>query len=168
MGSITLEYLTEDNLSEARAIDRSDVSEDFVDSVDELMDLTREGLSLGCPGHTFLIRRDGVCVGVLLLGEVIPWETDPEEMRKQPFYRLMGFVMDRSCRNQGVGGYAVEEAIRRIYGEYGPRPIALGCHRDNLRGEAFWLRHGFRKTDAMEGDDYYYIRPLAPDKPSAV
>ena len=159
MTDITLTLLTEDNLTEARAIDRSDVSEDFVDSVDELMELTREGLALGCPGHTFLVRLEGVCVGVLLLGEAIPWATDPEEMKGTPFYRLMGFVMDRSCRGQGIGGRALEEAIRQIYMEYGSRPITMGCHRDNLRGESFWLRHGFRKTNAMDGDDYYYIRP---------
>lgn len=167
MPKITLEFLTEDNLKEAQAIDRSDISENFVDSVNELMDLTREGLKRGYLGHTFLVRREGVCVGVLLLGEAIPWESDPEEMRERPFYRLMGFVIDRSCRGQGIGGCALEEAIHRIYTEYGPRPIVLGCHRDNLRGEAFWLRHGFQKTSVMEEDDYYYIRPLVLEEPSA-
>lgn len=167
MQKITLEFLTEDNLKEAQAIDRSDVGEDFVDSVDALMGLTREGLKRGYLGHTFLVRRESVCVGVLLLGEGIPWKTDPEELQGVPFYRLMGFIMDRSCRGQGIGSYAVEEAIRRIYTEYGPRPIVLGCHRDNLRGEAFWLRHGFQKTSVMEEDDYYYIRPLVLEEPSA-
>ena len=38
---ITLEPLTEDNLAEARAIRRAGVPEDFVDTVDELMELTR-------------------------------------------------------------------------------------------------------------------------------
>lgn len=161
---ITLEPLTEKNLDEARAIDRSDVPEDFVDTVDELMELTRYGLEHGCAGRTFLIRCGGVCAGVLLLGEAIPWETDPEEMGAQPFYRLMGFVLGREYRGRGVGARALEDAVRQVYRAFGPRPIALGCHRDNAGGERFWLRQGFCKTQAMEGDDFYYLRyPAAPD-----
>lgn len=159
-GQITLEPLTEDNLAEAQAIDRTDVPEDFVDTVDELMELTRYGLEHGCAGRTFLARREGVCAGVILLGEAIPWDTDPEEMWGRPFYRLMGFVIDRRLRGQGVGAYVLDEAVRRVYEEFGPRPIALGCHRDNGDGTRFWLRQGFRPTAAMEGEDVYYIREL--------
>lgn len=160
MEPITLEPLTEENLDEARRIDRSDVPEDFVDTVDSLMELTRYGQEHRCAGRTYVVRRGGVCAGVILLGEAIPWATDPEEMRGRSFYRLMGFVIDRRCRGQGAGAHALEEAVRRVYGEFGPRPIALGCHRDNAGGERFWLRHGFRKTSAMEGEDFYYIREL--------
>lgn len=157
---ITLEPLTEDNLAEAQAIDRADVPEDFVDTVDELMELTRYGLEHGCAGRTFLARREGVCAGVILLGEAIPWDTDPEEMRGRPFYRLMGFVIDQRLRGRGVGTCVLNEAVRQVYAEFGPRPIALGCHRDNRDGARFWLRQGFRPTAAMEGADLYYIREL--------
>ena len=156
--AVTLEPLTEDNLQQARGIRRDDVSGDYVDTVDELMELTRYGLEHHCPGRTYAVRYEGMVVGVILLGGAIPWETDPEEMRAQPFYRLMGFVIDRDHRGQGLGAYVLEETVRRVYQEFGPRPIALGCHRDNADGERFWLRHGFRKTDAMEGDDRYYLR----------
>jgi len=158
MKQVTLELLTEANLDEARAIRREDVSEDFVDTVDGLMELTRYGLEHRCLGHTYAVRCGGRIIGVILLGEAIPWETDPEEMRSQPFYRLMGFVLDKAYRGQGVGAYVLSEAVRRIYREFGVRPIALGCHKDNKSGEQFWLRHGFRKTDAVEGSDCYYIR----------
>ena len=40
----------------------------------------------------------------------------------------------------------------------GVRPIALGCHKDNHKAEKFYIRHGFKKTDVMEGNDYYYLR----------
>lgn len=157
---ITLEPLTEDNLAEARAIDRADVPEDFVDTVDELMELTRYGLEHRCAGRTYVVRCEGACAGVILLGEAIPWDTDPEVMRGRPFYRLMGFVIDRRYRGRGLGAWAMEEAVRRVYGEFGPRPIALGCHRDNRGGQRFWHSRGFSKTDAMEGEDFYYIREL--------
>ena len=157
---ITLEPLTEDNLSEARAIRRAGVPEDFVDTVDELMELTRYGLEHRCAGRTFLARLEGAPVGVILLGEAIPWSTDPEEMRGRPFYRLMGLLIDSRCRGRGIGGQVLDQAVERIYQEFGPRPIALGCHRDNGDAARFWLRQGFRPTQAMEGDDRYYLREL--------
>ena len=156
--AITLELLTEDNIQEARNIRREDISGDFVDSVDDIMELTRYGLDHQCLGHTYAVRYEGNVIGVILLGEAIPWETDPEEMRDTPFYRLMGFVIDRRYRSGGIGAYVLEETVRRVYQEFGVRPIALGCHRDNVKGERFWLRRGFRKTDAVEGSDHYFIR----------
>lgn len=166
-GQITLEPLTQDNLDEARRIDRSDVPEDFVDTVDHLMELTRYGLEHHCLGRTYAVRYEGNVIGVILLGEAVPWETDPEEMRSRPFYRLMGFVLDRDYRGRGVGAYVLEETVRRVYETFGVRPIALGCHRDNAGGERFWLRHGFRKAGAMEGCDRYYLRYPPQRQPPA-
>lgn len=156
--AVTLEPLTEGNIEEARSIQREDISGDFVDSVDDIMELTQYGLDHGCIGHTYAVRYEGRIIGVILLGEAIPWETDPKETRGRPFYRLMGFVLDRRYRGGGIGTYALNETVRRVYREFGVRPIMLGCHRDNVDGGRFWLRHGFRKTDAMEGNDCYYLR----------
>lgn len=82
----------------------------------------------------------------------------PEEMKGVPFYRLMGFVIDKRYRNNGIGGCVLESEIKRIYDEFGVRPIALGVHKDNMGAERFYLRHGFRKTESMEGNDDYYLR----------
>lgn len=155
---LCLELLTEANLPEARAIDRADISTDFVDDVDTLWELTQYGLDHGCKGHTYVIRVDGLCAGVILMGEAIPWETDPPEMRREPFYRMMGFVMDRRYRGQGIGGRVLGMVIERIYAEYGVRPIALGVHRENSGAARFYERHGFVRTDAVEGNDLYYLR----------
>ena len=160
---IALEPLTEETLPAVRAIQREDVSEDFVDSVDTLWELTCYGVEHRCIGRTFAIKRGGAYVGVLLLGEALPWETDPPEMAREPFYRLMGFVIDRRFRGQGLGGRALEMAIQAVYREFGVRPVALGVHQENLRAQDFYLRHGFVKTDAMEGDDSYFLRFPAPD-----
>ena len=155
---IQLEPLTEENFPQVRAIQREDVSEAFVDTTDTIMELNRYGLAHGCLGHTYAIRYRGAYVGLILLGEALPWETDPPEMRREPFYRLMGFVIDRRYRGLGIGGQALEMAIAQCYGDFGVRPIALGCHRDNHRAAAFYLRHGFRRTSAMENQDIYYLR----------
>ena len=155
---ITLELLTEQRFSEAAAISREDVPEAFVDTAETLMELTRYGWSHGCIGHTFLVMADGACVGMLLLGEAIPWETDPPQMRAEPFCRLMGFVIDQRCRGCGVGAQALEQAVARVYADFGIRPIALGVHEENHGAAAFYMRHGFRPTEAFEGRDRYYIR----------
>ncbi len=158
MPSLCLELLTEENLPQAQAVRREDISEDFVDSADAIWELTQWGLEHGCLGHTFLILWEGKCVGFLLLGEAIPWETDPPEMAEEPFYRLMGFVLDTRYRGRGIGGQALDMAIARCYQDFGPRPIALGVHKDNIGAQRFYLRHGFVKTRYMEGNDYYFLR----------
>lgn len=157
---IEFEELTHNNFADACRIDRDDIPESYVDTAETLMEITDYGVEHYCMGHTFAAKADGRYVGLLLLGEAIPWETDPPEMRKEPFYRLMGFVIDREYRGCGIGGEVLEKAIERVYRDFGRRPIALGCHKDNVRAERFYLRHGFRKTSYMEGNDYYYFRFL--------
>ena len=110
--SLVLEPLTEKNLPVVLAIRREDVSEDFVDSAASLWELTQYGAEHGCLGRTFAVMLGEACVGVLLLGEAIPWETDPPEMAREPFYRLMGFIMDRQYRGRGLGGRALELAVQ--------------------------------------------------------
>lgn len=158
MNGLSLELLSKENLDDARNIQREDISEDFVDSADTIWELTQYGLEHHCLGRTFLVRSGGCAVGLLLLGEALEWDTDPEEMKGVPFYRLMGFVIDRRYRSRGIGGLALEAAISRVYGEFGVRPIALGVHRENHRAAQFYERHGFRKTDVLEGNDFYFLR----------
>ena len=152
------EELTHDNYQYACAIKRDDIPEAFVDTASTIMNITDYGIQHNYIGHTFLVRMDEKYVGLLLLGEAIPWETDPPEMKKEPFYRLMGFVIDKEHRGCGIGGEALEKAIECVYQEFGKRPIALACHKDNIRAEYFYLQHDFKKTDVMEGNDYYYLR----------
>ncbi|MBQ7874066.1 MAG: GNAT family N-acetyltransferase [Oscillospiraceae bacterium] len=99
-------------------------------------------------------------IGVILLGEAFEWKTDPPEMKKEPFYRLMGFIIDKNYRGKGIGGFVLEKVIRLCYEEFGIRPIALGCHKDNYFAERFYLAHGFEKTGYMEGNDFYFLRHI--------
>ncbi|MBQ7390651.1 MAG: GNAT family N-acetyltransferase [Clostridia bacterium] len=156
--SITFELLTELNIEFVRRIQRDDISEAFVDTADTIMELTQYGIDHNCKGHTYAIKRADEYIGLILLGEAFEWDTDPEEMKGVPFYRLMGFVIDKRYRSGGIGGYVLEKVIEKIYDEYGVRPIALGVHKDNIGAERFYINHGFRKTSVMEGNDYYYLR----------
>lgn len=155
---IILELLNEANFNKVRAMHREDISEEFVDSIDTIMEITSYGIEHGCIGHTYAVKCGEDYIGVILLGEAIPWETDPVEMKGVPFYRLMCFVIDNRYRGCGIGGYVLEKVIDSIYNEFGVRPIALGVHKDNHAAARFYLRHGFAKTEAIEGNDYYYLR----------
>ncbi len=156
--SLTLELLTEENWPLVQKIDRSDIPLSYVDGIEELWELTQYGKKHQLAGCTFAVKHEGQYAGALLLGEALPWETDPEEMKQQPFWRLMGFVMDKSCRGQGLGGQALEMAIEAVYERFGVRPIALGCHEENTRAMTFYEQHGFKRTQAMEGRDIYFLR----------
>ncbi len=155
---ITFEQLTHQNFSAARALDRDDIPESFVDTAATIMEITDYGYENNLIGHTYLILCNGRYAGLILLGEAIPWDTDPPEVHQQPFYRLMGFVISREFRGKGVGGEALEKTIAKVYEDFGVRPLVLGCHKDNPRAAAFYERHGFHRTDYMEGNDCYYLR----------
>ena len=162
-----LEELTHENYPLVRQIERSDVPENFVNTVDTIMRLTDYAVERGIPGHTFAVKRHGAYIGLILLGEAIHWETDPPQMPERPFYRLMGFVLDRKYRGLGIGGRVLEQTIERVYRDFGPRPIALGCHQRNVSAARFYVRHGFRKTEYLETEDYYYLRYPEGEDPEA-
>ena len=155
---ITLEQLTHGNYSHALEINRDDIPEAWVDNAAYLMDLTDYGEEHHLIGHTYLARLGTRYIGIILIGEAIPWDTDPDEMKGRPFYRVMGFVVDRNYRSRGIGGEILEKAVRQVYDEFGPRPLALGVHRENSRAGEFYKRHGFRPTGVYEGNDEYYLR----------
>ena len=155
---IVLEQLTRENVARALEIRRDDVPEAWVGGVPALMELTEYGAEHRLIGHTYLAGLDGRAVGVVMIGEALEWDTDPAEMKGKPFYRVMRFVVDRDFRGRGIGGEILEEAVRRVYAEFGPRSLALGVHRDNVRAARFYARHGFRPTGVFEGDDEYWLR----------
>ena len=79
--NIEFEELTHQNFSDACHIDRDDIPEDFVDTASTIMNITDYGINHHCIGHTFVVKYHEKPIGLILLGEAIPWETDPPEMR---------------------------------------------------------------------------------------
>ncbi len=150
--TITLQQLTHDNFPDALAIDRDDIPEAWVDSAASLMEVTDYGAAHRLIGHTYIAYADGTPVGLIMIGEALAWDTDPDEMKGRPFYRVMGFVVDRRHRGRGLGGEILEQAIAQVCGEFGARSLALGVHRDNARAGGFYERHGFRRTGVCEGE----------------
>ncbi len=158
MEILTLAQLTHDNFRDARAINRDDIPEAWVDTADTLMEVTDYGAEHHLIGHTFIAYMGRKPVGLIMIGEAIPWDTDPDEMKGKPFYRVMGFVVDREYRSKGIGGEILEKAVARVYDEFGKRSLALGVHKDNTRVGTFYEHHGFRRTGVFEGHDEYYLR----------
>lgn len=155
---LILEQLTHENFPYACAIDRDDIPEEWVDTAETIMEQSEYGLANHLIGHTYLARINDAYIGLIMIGEALAWETDPVEMRNEPFYRIMGFVVDRAWRNQGLGGRILEMAVEQVYQEFGRRSLALGVHQDNKQAGRFYERHGFRKTGIFESDDEYYLR----------
>ncbi len=155
---LILEELTHDNYKWATLIQRDDISESFVDTASTIMETTEYGVTHHCQGHTFLAKYGEDYIGIILLGEALHWKTDPPEMQEQLFYRLMGFVIDKRFRGKGLGKRILEETINKVYSDFGYRPIALGCHKDNVKAANFYKRNGFKETKYFEGNDIYYLR----------
>jgi len=155
---IRLKELTDSRRNDVLGIDRSDISEDWVDSIPDILALHQYGLDHGCIGHTYAIYAEDACIGIILMGEGIPWPCDPPEVVGIPFYRIMGFVIDKAWRGKGLGSQVLETVIARVFNEFGPRPILIGVQQDNVRAADFYLRHGFRPTDSWDEDDRFYIR----------
>lgn len=157
---VELEILSAANRQEVLKIDRSDIPLDYVEDISETLMQSDYGDEHHLRGHCYVVRCDGACVGVLLIGEGIPWDCDPEKIRETFFYRILGFVMDKRYRGRGVGSGAMEQAIQNIYAEYGPAPIVIECHRENTKAIAFYEKHGFRNTHFAENADFYFIRDV--------
>ena len=159
---IVLEQLTRENYVHAQAVCRDDIPEEWVDTAASLMEVTEYGAEHHLIGHTYVAYWEGRPVGLIMIGEALPWDTDPAEMKNRPFYRVMGFIVDRDYRGRGIGGAILENAVSRVFREFGERSLALGVHRDNIRAVGFYERHGFRRTGVYEGNDEYFLR-LVPD-----
>ena len=159
---IVLEQLTRENYVHAQAVCRDDIPEAWVDTAASLMEVTEYGAEHHLIGHTYVAYWEGRPVGLIMIGEALPWDTDPAEMKNRPFYRVMGFIVDRDYRGRGIGGAILENAVSRVFREFGERSLALGVHRDNIRAVGFYERHGFRRTGVYEGNDEYFLR-LVPD-----
>ena len=162
MGILKLEQLTHDNYQQALAINRDDIPEAWVDTAASLMEVTDYGAEHKLIGHTYIAYINESPVSLIMLGEALAWDTDPDEMKNKPFYRVMGFVVDKDYRNRGIGGEILEQAIAQVYSEFGERSLALGVHKDNARAGKFYERHGFKRTGVYEGNDEYYLRLIDP------
>ena len=155
-----LEIMTFDNCEKAYEIDRSDVPDEFVEDVQTIKSALEFGAENNLIGHAFLVKIDDKAAATIMIGEGLVDEEDPDELKIRPFYRLMFFVVDKKYRNFGLGSKIIEDAIERIYNEYGERPILISVHKENERAARFYERNGFIRTSYKYDDDIYFVRGL--------
>lgn len=155
---IKLERLNPNNENKLKKIQRDDIPVCFVEDVSDTIELSKTGEENNLRGHCYAVKYADKYVGIILIGEAIEGEPDPIELRGTGYFRVIGYVIDKEYRGQGIGSKALELALNEIYSEYGTVPILLECHKDNKRAIRFYEKMGFRNTNILNDQDYFFIK----------
>lgn len=155
---IELELLNKDNENMVREIQRDDIPICFVEDISHTIELSKYGEKNNLRGHCYAIKYEEKYIGIVLIGEAIEGEEDPDELKGTGFFRVIGYVIDKEYRGRGIGSKALELALNEIYREYGSVPILLECHKDNERAIKFYIKMGFRNTNILNNQDYFLIK----------
>lgn len=155
---IQLELLDNENEKLLLKIERDDIPTYFVEEVSYTIELSKYGDEHKLKGHCYAIKFHENHVGIILIGEAIEEESDPSELKGTQYFRIIGFVIDKKYRKLGIGAIALQKAIANIYYEYGDVPIVLECHKENQGALDFYIKTGFRNTNILHNDNYYFIK----------
>lgn len=156
---IKLELLNRNNENKVKEIQRDDIPFCFAEDISYTIELSKYGEENNLRGHCYTIKYEDKYIGIVLIGEAIEDEADPIELKGTDYFRVIGFIIDKAYRGQGVGTKAFELALNEIYREYGNVPIVLECHKDNEKAIDFYQKMGFRNTNILNNDDYFLIKP---------
>lgn len=155
---VQLEFLNEENEKLLYKIQRDDVPQHFAEDISYTIALSKYGKENNLKGYCYAIKYKEDYVGIILIGEAIEDEADPVELKGRLFFRIIGFVIDKRYRNLGFGSEVLNEALSGIYSEYGKVPVVLECHKDNKKALEFYSKAGFKNTDILHNQDYYFIK----------
>ena len=155
---IKLELLNRYNENKVKEIQRDDIPLCFAEDISYTIELSKYGEENNLRGHCYTIKYADKYVGIVLIGEAIEDGSDPIELKGTDYFRVIGFIIDKEYRGQGIGSKAFELALNEIYYEYGHVPILLECHKDNERAIRFYKKMGFRNTNILNNEDYYFIK----------
>lgn len=155
---IELELLDSDNENKIKEIRRDDIPICFAEDISSTIELSKYGEENNLRGHCYAIKYADKYIGIILIGEAIEDEADPVELKGTDYFRIIGFIIDKEYREQGIGSKALELALNDIYCEYGAVPILLECHKDNERAIKFYEKMGFRNTNVLNNQDYFFIK----------
>lgn len=155
---IKLELLNRNNENMVKEIQRDDIPLCFAEDVSSTIELSKYGEENNLRGHCYTIKYADKYIGIILIGEAIEDVADPIELKGTGYFRVIGFIIDRAYRGQGIGSKAFGLALNEIYCEYGKVPILLECHKDNERAIKFYNKMGFRNTNILNNEDYFFIK----------
>lgn len=129
----------------------------FAEQIEDTIEIANYGTDHNLNGHCYAITYEEHYVGIILIGQAIEDEADPAELKGNPYFRVIGFVIDQRYRSLGIGSRALRMALENIYHDYGDVPILLECHKDNKSAMAFYEKAGFKHTNCLHHEDYYFI-----------
>lgn len=156
---VQLELLDSKNEKHLLEIDRKDIPINYVEEIASTIALAKYGEKNGLKGHCFAIKYNESYVGIILIGEAIEEEADPEEVKGKEYFRILGFVIDRRYQNMGLGSIALHMAMKTIWDEYGKVVFLLECYKENQKAIHFYEKNGFVNTNILnqKGTDYFFI-----------
>jgi len=157
---IQIELLNEENEKYLLQIQRDNIPFEYVEDVAFTINTAKFGAEYGYKGRCYAVKYDDNYIGILLIGEAIEEEEDPDEVKGKVFFRILGYVIDSRYQGKGIGSVALNMAIEDIYNEYGKVPLVLECYKENRGAIRFYEKNGFVNTGVINENhgDYYLIR----------
>lgn len=76
---------------------------------------------------------------------------------KKDEYQIINFLISPQYRNQGYGSQAALKCMDYLIKKYHARIISLPVDLENIRGQKFWQKLGFKKSKSIE-DGYVFMR----------
>ena len=131
-----------------------------MEEVSFTIDSSKYGAEHGYRGCCYAVKYDNDYIGILLIGEAIEEDADPDEVKGKVFFRILGFVIDSRYQGKRIGSVALNLAIEDIYRQYGMVILLLECNQENTSTIRFYEKNGFENTGVInERDrDFYLIR----------
>lgn len=155
---ITLELLSHKNEEELLKLDRGDIPDKYVEHVEYTINMSHYGIENGLDGFCTAIKNDDKYIGIILVGEAIWGDMDPIEVKNRNPFRILGFMIDKKYRGQGIGRHAFKMILNKFYLEYGDKPLLLECYKENKIAKKFYEKFGFIDTGISTATDIVMLK----------
>lgn len=156
---IDLENITFSNVHELLELNPGNTPSEFVESPEIIIAYAYCGDQQKLRGFCNAICADGVPVGLFLIGEAIPGESDPIEARRAGlFFRMLGFQIDAAQRGKGIAKEALRLILQKYDALYNRAPLVLECHEENTVAYKMYLSAGFRDTRITQNRHQIMLR----------
>lgn len=157
---VSLELLSDKNEEDLLKMDRGDIPDKYVERVEYIINLSHYGSENGLDGFCTAIKNDDKYIGIILVGEAILGDMDPIEVINRNPFRIMGFMIDKKYRGQGLGRHAFQMILDKFYLEYGNKPLILECYKENIVAKRFYEKFGFIDSGISTATDIVMLKNL--------
>lgn len=155
---VSIETINEQNEKELLKLHMGDIPPEYVEKVEYTISLYRWGQENDLEGMCLAVKDDDEYVGIILFGEAILADWEPEEVRGKKPFRIIGFMIDSDYRSKGIGTKAFSLVLDKFNKEYGNKPILLECHCENTGAQRLYEKFGFANTGIIVNNHYTMLR----------